>query len=70
MSVEKLGHVYRAAEAMAAGVLVTPDEAGAIRRARQGDPHVGAMGLLDDVQPGDLVRFEWPRGGLGRKVGP
>lgn len=66
--VHKLGHVYKAGEAMQAGMLVTPDAEGRIFRARQGDPMVGSMGLLDDVEPGDLVRFEMPRGGLGKKV--
>lgn len=64
----KLGYVYKAGEAMQAGMWVTPDAEGRIFRAKAGDTHLGSMGLLDNVEPGDLDRFEMPRSGLGRKV--
>lgn len=62
------GFVFTVAEPISAGMFVTADAAGVLRRAKPGDPFVGSMGVLEDVQPGDLVAFERPGGGLGRKV--
>lgn len=66
--VHRLGHVYKAGEAIRAGMYVTPDAEGRIFAAKRGDDFFGSMGVLDDLEPGDLVRFEMPRGGLGKKV--
>jgi hypothetical protein len=61
-------HVFEAGEHLSAGMFVTPDRQGRIFRAKDGDPMVGAMGVLDDCAPGDFVHFPQPRGGLGRRL--
>lgn len=62
------GYVYTAAEPLRAGAYVTPDASGQLRQAKPGDPMVGAMGMLEDADPGDRVAFERPHGGLGRVI--
>lgn len=62
------GHDYQVGESISAGMWVTPDADGVLFRAKAGDPGVGKRGVLEDVQPGDLVRFPEAGGGLGRKV--
>lgn len=61
-------YVFEAGERLTAGMFVTPDSEGRIFQARPGDAFVGRMGILDDLEPGDHVRFPAPRGGLGRKL--
>lgn len=61
-------HLYKVGEPISAGMFVTPNADRVLFKAKAGDPMVGAMGVLDDVVAGDVVAFEMPRGGLGRKV--